>query len=300
VQGNPQPPVVRRIGALQLTAIAVAGTATLAISVLPSLSFAYRSADLQIALETATTIVAALAAFLLYQRFRRTRGLAELILFLALLLLTLANAAVAIAAVGPETGELERRDVWVAVWSQLLAAAMLVAAAFAPQRRLLSGGAAARIVLVVLAAFALGLLAAHLLGPSLPTGIDPDLSPTASDNPRVVGAAGLLACELAAMVLLAVASIGLMLRARESGDELLAWFALAATLGAFSRLNYFLFPTGYSDWVFTGDGLRLALYLLILVGVLRQIGFFAGAAADAAILEERQRMARDLHDGLAQ
>jgi signal transduction histidine kinase len=300
VPGKPQPPAVRRIGALQLTAIAVAGTATLAISVLPQFSFGYRSAEIQIALETAATIIAALAAFLLYQRFRRTRGRAELLLMLALVLMSLANAAVVVAAAGSETGELRREAVWAPTWSHLAASALLAAAAFAPQRTLPRGGGATRIVLLGMAAFVAGLFAAIVIGSAVPTGIDPELSPASSDNPRVVGAAGLLACELGAMVLLAAAGVGFTVRARATGDELLAWLALASTLGAFSRLNYFLFPSGYSDWVFTGDGLRLAAYLLILVGVLRQIGFFARAAAQTAILEERQRMARDLHDGLAQ
>jgi len=45
---------------------------------------------------------------------------------------------------------------------------------------------------------------------------------------------------------------------------------------------------------------RIAAYLVILVGALRQIARFQGAATRAAVLEERNRVARELHDGLAQ
>jgi signal transduction histidine kinase len=83
-------------------------------------------------------------------------------------------------------------------------------------------------------------------------------------------------------------------------DELLAWFALAMALAALARLNYFLFPSVYSDWVFTGDMLRFGVYLVILIGALRQVGSYQAAAARAAILEERKRIALDLHDSLAQ
>ena len=41
------------------------------------------------------------------------------------------------------------------------------------------------------------------------------------------------------------------------------WFAAGATLSAFARFNYFLFPSLYSDWVFTGDFLRLGFCLLM-------------------------------------
>jgi signal transduction histidine kinase len=84
-----------------------------------------------------------------------------------------------------------------------------------------------------------------------------------------------------------------------TGDELMGWFAAGATVAAFARVNYFLFPSLYSEWVYTGDFLRLAFYLLLLVGAAREIrGYWASVTA-AAVLEERRRIARELHDGLA-
>ena len=41
---------------------------------------------------------------------------------------------------------------------------------------------------------------------------------------------------------------------------------------AFARLNYFLYPSFYSDWVYIGDAFRLLFYLLILLAVIREIG----------------------------
>ena len=73
-----------------------------------------------------------------------------------------------------------------------------------------------------------------------------------------------------------------------------------ATLAAFAHLNYLFFPSLYSDWVYTGDFLRLGFYLLILVGTGREIQTYWHRLAQVAVLEERRRMARELHDGLAQ
>jgi signal transduction histidine kinase len=72
------------------------------------------------------------------------------------------------------------------------------------------------------------------------------------------------------------------------------------TLLAFARLNYFLFPSIYSEWVYTGDFLRLAGYLVVLAGAFREIFGYQRVLAEAAVHSERRRIARQLHDGLAQ
>jgi len=71
-------------------------------------------------------------------------------------------------------------------------------------------------------------------------------------------------------------------------------------LGAFSRLNYFLTPSLYADSLSLGDGFRAASYVCLLIGGLTEIGVYRRQAAAAAQAEERERIARDLHDGLAQ
>jgi signal transduction histidine kinase len=65
-------------------------------------------------------------------------------------------------------------------------------------------------------------------------------------------------------------------------------------------VNYFLFPSLYSEWVYTGDVLRVGFYLVLLGGAAREIHAYWRGLAQAAVQEERRRLARDLHDGLAQ
>jgi signal transduction histidine kinase len=260
-----QPGIVRRLLEYQLLVAGVCAAGTLAVSVLSAVSLGYRNAELHVALETVAALVSALAAFLLYGRFRRTRAVRELVLTQALVLLTCANLA---SALSPSASSmLDRNAVWVPLFVQVLAALSVAAAAFAPGRQLRSrkgpvavlgavGLAGATVVIALIAA------------PHLSTGIDPDLSPASATDPRVVGSPGLL--------------------------------SLAATVAAFSRLNYFLFPSGYSDWVFTGDIFRVSVYVFVLVGVVRQIVEYQRSSQEAAVLEERRRIAQDLHDSLAQ
>jgi signal transduction histidine kinase len=146
---------------------------------------------------------------------------------------------------------------------------------------------------------ALSAAAVAILAPSLPQAIDPQLSPEASDRPRIVGHPAILALQAIAALLYASAAVGFTRAARRRGDELTAWFALASTLGAFARVNYLLFPSLYSEWVYTGDLFRLGFFLVVLIGAVREIQSSQQDAIEAAELRERRRVARDLHDGLA-
>ena len=282
----------------QSLAIAIAALATVLVGILPALSFGLRSEDAQVALETGAIVVSALAAYLLYGRYRRSRALDDLALAVALTLLAAGNVAAVLSPAASD--QLDARAVWVPLWARLLAAAALAVAAFAPHRQVRRPELGPWLILASIGLTGLTAGAAFLIGPHLGTGIEPNLSPAASHHPRVIGSPGLLAAHLLSMALFIAAAVGFSRRATRTGDELLAWLAVAATVAAFSRLNYFLFPSGYSGWVFVGDLFRFAFYLLIFFGALRQVGAYQRSAATAAVLDERRRIARDLHDGLAQ
>ena len=102
------------------------------------------------------------------------------------------------------------------------------------------------------------------------------------------------------MTMFAVVAVRFTVFADQHDDELMRWFGAGAALAAFARLNYLLFPSLYSQYVYTGDGFRLGFYLLLLVGAGREIASYWSGLAETAAMEERRRMARDLHDGLAQ
>src|ERR687887_659045 len=99
----------------------------------------------------------------------------------------------------------------------------------------------------------------------------------------------------ALMSLVAVVGFGLRFRAR--GNDLDRWLALGATLSLFADLHYVFTPLVSNRFVSTGDFLRLLAYAVLLVGVWRAIRF---AEFGRAVAEERARVAREIHDGLAQ
>jgi signal transduction histidine kinase len=289
--------LLKRLPSIQILVLAAGLAGTALVAALPSLDFAYRSREVHVAIETAASAIAALAAFLLYGRLRQTGSRTDLALIVGLALLSVSNLA---AALLPSFDGANDYVVWVPLSARVVGAAVLTWAAFASRRPLRRPSRAP----VYLAGAGLGILGVLGIGwavvGQLPTGLHPNLSPMASDSPHIVGAAGLIAIQIVVIALIGVAAVGFTRSARRSGDELLGWIAIGTTFAAIARLNFLLFPSISSDWIFTGDVARLAAYLAILVGAFRQIAAHQGSAARAAVLEERNRIARELHDGLAQ
>jgi len=92
------------------------------------------------------------------------------------------------------------------------------------------------------------------------------------------------------------------------------WIAVGLVFGGFAELHWALYPTAHPGQVSTGDLLWLGFSLALMVGLesavraglqeLRaanvELAELRDADVERAALEERARLARELHDGLAQ
>ena len=282
-----------------LLAAVLAGGMTDLVLLVPSLHFAYRSVRLHSMLETAATLIALLTAFLLLGRLRQRRELPDLLLFLGLGVLASTNLLfAAIPAVIWATPH--AFSTWTTLLGGGFGAALLAAAALAPGRRLRNYKRAMRSAALAAAATLAGAgIVVGVLVDRLPVGVDPALSPVRA-NGLLVGNGVIVVTQMVIGVLFAIAAIGFTRRAERRGDDLLLWLGAGSAVGAFARVNYFIFPSLYSEWVYTGDVLRLSFYILLFVGAAREIGVYQHAFAQARVLDERRRIARDLHDGVAQ
>jgi len=237
-------------------------------------------------LETAVALACFAVAVLAAVRFRVEGRRVDLLLgsgFAA------SGATVFLFEVAPLLGGgvLQRPEAWAGVGGRLLAATLIACAAFA-RGQVKSWTRAGGALVLVAGALALLWSVARLLDGDLPA-----LVPAVSDRqPSLLTAA--LAVE-AMLSLLAL--VGFANRFRTAGADLDRWLAFAATLSLFAELHYVFTPLLSSSFVSQGDVLRLLSDSVLLAGVARAI---RAAEFGRAVAEERARVAREIHDGLAQ
>jgi signal transduction histidine kinase len=279
---------------------ALGGTfVTLLVMELEQLQFAYRAFGLHVALETAASFVAFLAAHLFYGRFRQSGRVDDLALTLSLGVIACANVFFSAIPAAVSNGSPAPFATWAPLSGRLIGEALFAFAAFAPPSRLAHPARTARFA--ILGCF--GLLAAVAIGfgasaSHLPAGIDPNMAPGRAD----VLAAPLVipAVQAVGILLYSAAAVGFTRRAEAARDDFMLFLAVGAILAAVARWNYLLYPSLYAPWVYVGDAFRLASYVVIWFGAAREIGSYWRSRAEKAVLEERRRLARDLHDGVAQ
>lgn len=270
------------VGEVMLVGLLASATALFAVS--DWIEPAYDVAEARLAMDTAVGVVAVIVAVLAAIRFLVEGRALDLLLAGGFWSIALGTAVLALAP-AVTGGTLPREAAWAAVGSRILGAGLIALAPFvgarvtARRHLLLAAGA---VVTALLAGLWLALagMRSGLEGATLVV-----------EGSTVVLAATLLAC------LWLVALVGFALRYRRHGRDLDAWICLAATLAFFADLHLALTPVVSVDLVLQGDFLRLIAYAILLVGVWRAI---AEAEFGRAVADERARVARDIHDGLAQ
>jgi signal transduction histidine kinase len=262
--------------------------ATLALFVAyPSLRSTYALPQVRIVLDTAVMLAAAIVALLAGIRFSVEGRRLDLLLcggFGAAAAATLAFAIAPVLGGQP----LHRTEAWAGVGGRLFAAVLIAAAPFSTRRVSARERALGEMLVGVALVLALVWGIAQQGGASLP----PLADRVGAEQPF------LLTGALGAQALLSLlAAIGFGLRFRARGNDLDRWLCLGATLALFAELHFLFTPLLSSRYVSQGDFLRLLSYSVLLVGVWRAIRF---AEFGRAVAEERARVAREIHDGLAQ
>ncbi len=124
---------------------------------------------------------------------------------------------------------------------------------------------------------------------------------------------GAAVCLVTATLFFVGAYVSRGMRRRE-GMLMDGWIAIALVFAGFAELQWAIYPSAHPGQVSTADLFRLASFLSLLLGLessvranlreLRTANVELAALRDAdverAALEERARLARELHDGLAQ
>lgn len=291
---------MRGLRAALLAAAGVSGAVTLTAIMLPQVNLVSRPPLLRVALETAASLIALLAAFLVFGRLMRHRRFNELVLSCALAIFVLTNLFLLTvpALVASFANELTASALQT---GRSLGAVLFAFASFAPDRRVQRPSLALAVwvvgcsAVVLLTAVMVNVITGHLMHHLGATpGPDPLAWPGLRNSPVP------LELQLVISVLYGIAAVGFIRHCRRLRVEFFGWLAIAAVLAAFSHLNYFLRPS--PDWqgVYLGDLFRLSSYATLLVGLMREIWLYWHGLPKVAVMDERRRIARDFHDGLAQ
>ena len=251
----------------------------------PSLRDTYELPQLRLVLDTGVTLAALIVAVLAGIRFTVEGRRLDFMLCGGFFMAAASTMAFAVAPVFGG-GTVGKNEAWAGVVGKLVATGLIAAAPFS-RGRILARQRALRWSILALVCLEVAIwLFARSLSVRLPELLSGD------DQPL------LLVGTLALQALLSlVALVGFGLRFRNYGDDLYRWLGLAATLSLFAELHYVFTPAVSSSFVSQGDFLRLTSYSVLMTGVWRAMRF---AEFGRAVAEERARVAREIHDGLAQ
>jgi signal transduction histidine kinase len=294
--------MISRVSAATIAVGVIAAGLTVSVWRLPFVDFAYRSTNAHASLETAAALVSALAAYLTYGRLRGRAQLRDLALVAAFAMLSLTTLVFGALPAAFPSLHWTRLGTWMPVVGRVAASAAFVVAAFAPARRVRRPERAVTVVVAV-AAFALvvGSIVVHVIAPgaSIPIHTDHPPPPETLGFHQLIHPSLLQCAQFARFLLYLVAAAGFVRRARQ-GDLFAPWLASGLVLAAFSAVNYYVYPSIYTDWIAMGDIFRLGSYVLLLTAAAAELRRQQVAAAEGARLSERRRVARDVHDAIAQ
>lgn len=262
--------------------------ATLALFLrFPSLRVPYALPELKIILATLFMLAGGLVAILTATRFAVEGRRYDLFLCCGFCVTSLAWLFFTLVpAVSHSAGS--RTELWAAIAGPMIGWGLITAAPFVKGRAKHRRASLGNGLVICLASLVTVWSLSRSLGVALPN-LDPTRDPSV---PPSLNAA--LAAQ--SMVFL-LAVVGFSNRFRLKGEDLDYWLALGSTLMLFASLHFMFTPLVHAGDVSQGDYLRLLAYGVLLVGVWRAI---RSSEFGRAVAEERARVAREIHDGLAQ
>jgi signal transduction histidine kinase len=170
----------------------------------------------------------------------------------------------------------------------VLAAIVLAGGALARDRAMMLRPRTAMVLLWCLAALIPVFIAQHV-GLIPGTDVDPGPEPTA-----II----VLRCLFTA--LLALAAWALVTRHAREDDPLIRWLAVALAFGALVQLHRISIAPPAQPELSWANVLQIGEAAALLVGCVAEIRSYQRRLTESAVADERRRIARDLHDGVAQ
>jgi signal transduction histidine kinase len=242
--------------------------------------------QLRLVLQTAVTVAAGIVALLAGVRFSVEGRRLDLLLCTGFLVTGLSTFAFSVAPVlGGQS--IHKPEAWSGVVGHFFGWMLIAAAPFTRGRSKMGPRALGNCCLAAAVVLLVTWSALRSSGAALPA-----INSAATYGPRL-----LKGWQAAQALLNLLALVGFGLRFRNKREDLDRWLGYGATLMLFASLHFLFTAPLRSTYVSQGDFLRVIAYGVLMVGAWRAIRH---AEFGRAVAEERARVAREIHDGLAQ
>ncbi len=285
-----------RLNRIALWLVWLGGGGITAVHAARPAGFALHSPSSSAVFETVAAGGALLLSAMTYGRWRERRLLSDVVTCYAFTTLAAGNVLFALLPLMAGSDAV-RPGIRVAAFvCGAAAAAVFALASVVPERETRHRPRLTVLLLVVMLSVA-ALAAVGWASRDTFPGLTGPASTEASGDAGDVGVAVMQALSALAFLL---ASARFASRRRPVADQFYGWLAVTTALWALSRVNYVFTPAHEVNFISIGDWLRLAAYSVAVVAVAFELNGYWRRLAESAVLEERRRIARDMHDGLAQ
>ena len=285
--------------AAAIAALVICSSVTACEWFVPGVNLAYGGEGMHIAIGATRATVCLVVGGLAWARFARSRALLDLSIAIAFETMFVESAFFLDLPTLLHFDQVTPFSAWSSTAATLLAATVLLAGALA-RPCAVERQAAALVLAAGVAALAATAVLLLVYAGSLPQAVDPGVSPLTRPTRVFFGNPVVLAAQAAAAAITLTAAIRLLSSRLAGREPLLVWLAPALVIDAAASANYSLFPSLFSYWVYTGDILRLLFCIVLAGGIVLELRASVRRTIELAVAEERRRLARDLHDGVAQ
>jgi signal transduction histidine kinase len=255
---------------------------------------------LHVGLETADAMVLVFVAAVLLGRYRSNGSRRNLLMLAGVIVLAVKNLFFAVATVViQEDIPGTHFTIWATAANGVLGALLLAGAAVVPDRRARRTPSAGLVVLSSMAIVGGLILLAAAAAEVLPLAYH-TVPEDATELQAFSGHPTKILVDIVTAACYGVAALYFARHADENDDEFMKWLSISAVIASIAFFNFALYPSRFTPLFYGGEVLWIGAIAALLYGAVREISNLEAALVRSAVLEERRRVARDLHDGVAQ